>query len=246
MTNQHNNSTQESVRSGVDTTSMWTGIVQAFIAVLTRPSSFFATMPPSGGFVQPFLFMLVMGLAGGFVRAVLGVSGLMHGVSVLMALAAIIMTPVMIAIFGFVGAAILFVVWKLMGSEQSFETAYRCAAYGSAISPVTQALTVIPYFGVLLGMAWWAFILVCASIRVHRIRRQTAIAVFGVTAAIFALVSVSGEYAVRHGNSMVDKALHDSKHGHGSAGNPGQSMQDLSKIFKQVGKAMQKQQKSNK
>ncbi len=65
------------------------------------------------------------------------------------------------------GAAILFVIWQLLGSQQSYEVSFRCAAYALAISPITAALDFIPYLGVVVGLAWMAYILVCASVEVH-------------------------------------------------------------------------------
>jgi uncharacterized membrane protein YdjX (TVP38/TMEM64 family) len=37
---------------------------------------------------------------------------------------AIIFMPIAVAIGSFIGAAILFVIWKLMGSQEDYETAY--------------------------------------------------------------------------------------------------------------------------
>lgn len=48
----------------------------------------------------------------------------------LLGAASLILIPVAIGMFGFVAATALFVIWKALGSNQDFETAYRCFAYG--------------------------------------------------------------------------------------------------------------------
>jgi hypothetical protein len=221
-------------------------IVKTFIAVVTRPAEFFSAMPRTGGFVQPLIFMVIMGVAGGVVRAVLGILGLLNGVHLAMAFASIIIAPILIAIFGFVGAAILYVVWKIMGSDQSFETAYRCTAYGGAISPITQALMVIPYLGIVLVMAWWTLILVIASTRVHRIRQGVAATVFGIIAAIFAVTGISAQVAARHMENALNNAQNNMHFDKNDAKDPGKAMQDLGKMFEKIGKAAQDQQNASK
>jgi len=240
MSEDTNIGSQSAAGSG-DNLPSASGIVQTFVAVVTRPAEYFAAMPRTGGFVQPLIFMVLMGVAAGVVHALLGLFGLLPGVSGAMALAAIVLAPILIAIFGFVGAAILFVIWKIMGSEQSFETAYRCTAYGSAISPLTQILSVVPYLGSVLGLAWWAFILVTASTRVHHIRQGVAAAVFGVIALVFAVMSVGAEMAARHMQSVLDQAREQLQSGQGGSQDGGQAMQDLGKMLEKLGKNSQQQ-----
>ncbi len=175
----------------------WQGILSTAIAVITKPAEFFRGMAKSGGFVEPLIFMVVMGAISGLLRAVFSLVHLGPVVSVGMALAAIVVTPIMVAIFGFVGAAIMFVIWKLMGSTESYETAYRCGAYAAAISPIMALLGVIPYAGAILGMAWMLFLVVTASVEVHKIAAKTAWLVFGIIAALFAVGSIRGEASTR-------------------------------------------------
>lgn len=233
------NITSESTPSGGHDLPSAAGIIQTFIAVITRPAEYFAAMPRNGGFVQPLIFMVVMGVAAGIVHAVLGLLGLLPGVAGAMALAAIILAPILIVIFGFVGAAILFVIWKIMGSEQSFETAYRCAAYGSAISPLTQLLAIIPYLGAVLGLAWWTLILVVASTRVHKIRQGVAAAVFGIIAVVLALASVGAEMAARRMQTALEQAGQQLQSGSANSRDADKAMQDMSKMLQRIGKNAQ-------
>ena len=110
------------------------------------------------------------------------------------------------------GAAILFVIWRLLGSQQSYEVSFRCAAYALAITPITAAIDFIPYLGVVVGLAWTAFIFVCASVEVHGTEPKIAWIVFGAILAILAFGSVSMQHSARsfqHKMENMGKGLGD-------------------------------------
>lgn len=175
----------------------WQDILNTALAVITKPAEFYRGMAKTGGFVDPLIFLVVMGLIGGIIRAVFGLVHVGAWMSMGMALGSIVMTPIFVAIFGFVGAAILFVIWKLMGSNESYETAYRCMAYSAAVSPITAVLGLIPFVGALAGLAWGLFLVVTASVEVHKIAAKTAWMVFGIIAAVLALLSGCSQLAAR-------------------------------------------------
>lgn len=166
------------------------------LQVITRPHDFFNAMPKSGGFLPPLFFMVALGLATGLIHTLLTLIRLSPGGTVT-GLAALILVPIVVAIFGFVGAAILFVIWRILGSGESYETAYRGMAYTAAVMPITAALGVIPYIGSILGLVWMTYLIVVVSIVVHRIKAKTAWVVFGAIGALFALASLSAEIASR-------------------------------------------------
>ncbi len=172
-------------------------IPQTAIRVLTSPMTFFREMPKTGGFVDPLIFAIFMGVISGLIQAVLSIIGLRLVISVGMALASVILMPIFVIIGSFIGAAILFVIWKLMGSQESYETAYRCGAYISALTPITALLGIIPYIGSPIGIVLGIFFIVIASIEVHKIPSQKAWLVFGIIGAIFVLLSISSEFAAR-------------------------------------------------
>lgn len=172
-------------------------IPQTAIKVLTSPSAFFREMPKTGGFVEPLVFAIVMGVVSGLIQAILGIIGLRFVIGIGMALASVILVPILIAIGSFIGAAILFVIWKLMGSQESYETAYRCGAYILALSPITAILGIIPYIGSPIGIVLGILFIVIASVEVHKIPSQKAWLVFGIIGAIFVLLSISSEFAAR-------------------------------------------------
>ncbi|MEN6439087.1 MAG: YIP1 family protein [Syntrophobacter sp.] len=174
-------------------------ILNTAVLVITRPVDFYREMQRSGGFVDPLIFLVVMGLVGGILQTFFALLGLGYGG---FGLSSIIIAPIVAAIFGFVGAAIVFGIWKLLGSTQSYEVAYRCAAYGAAISPLTTLVQPIPYLGALVGIAWGLYLMVIASTEVHEIEPKKAYIVFGVIGVILAFGSLRAEHMAR---SFVSK-----------------------------------------
>ena len=218
-------------------------VIDIWPRVITQPAAFFRDMPRKGGFTAPLIFMVLAGVAAGLVRAVLSLVGLGHGgSSVGTALASIIVVPILVAIFGFLGAGILYLIWRAMGSERDYETAYRCTAYGSAISPLTQLLLAIPYLGALAGLVWWTLILITASTEVHGIRRPRALKVFGAIAVVLAILSVGSEMAARRMEASLADMQSQLQSGNGQPKDAAQAMQQLGTMLQKVGKATQKDQ----
>jgi len=172
-------------------------IVETAIKVLTSPQTFFREMAKRGGYVKPLIFMIVMGVVGGLIQSIFNIIGLRVATGLAMGVASIILVPIVIAIFGFVGAAILYLIWKLMGSQEEYETAYRCAAYISALTPITCVLGIVPYIGGAVGVALAMYLTIIASIEVHRIPSQKAWLVFGIIGAILILLTITGEISSR-------------------------------------------------
>jgi len=172
-------------------------IVETAIKVLTSPQTFFKGMPKEGGYVKPLIFMIVMGVVGGLIQSIFNIIGLRVATGLAMGVASIILVPIVIAIFGFVGAAILYLIWKLMGSQEEYETAYRCAAYISALTPITCVLGIVPYIGGAVGVALAMYLTIIASIEVHRIPSQKAWLVFGIIGAILISLTITGEISSR-------------------------------------------------
>ena len=210
------------------------------IKVITNPVDFYKEMPKTGGFLPPLLFMVVLGVVAGIVQAILALIGLLPGQAVVTGITAIIFVPIMVAIFGFVGAAILFIILKLMGSQESYETAYRCGAYTMAILPITVVLGIIPYLGPALGTVWGAYLLIVASIEVHNIVPKTATLVFGILCAILVIFSISGEYAGR----KLEKEMEDiQKEMKLNPKDASEFMKGMGKMFEEMGEKMEKDQK---
>ena len=172
-------------------------IVATLKGVITAPVEFYRNMSKGGGFGDPLIFAVVMGVASGVIQAVMGLMHFGAVVSTAMALACVILAPIWIVIGSFIGAAIMFVIWKLMGSNESYETAFRCGAYAAAISPITTILGLIPFVGALAGLAWMLYLIVTASVEVHKLPSRKAWMVFGIIGLVLALISLSGQCAAR-------------------------------------------------
>jgi hypothetical protein len=182
---------------------------QTAINVVTKPAEFFQGMPKTGGFLEPLVFAVVMGLIVGIIQAILGLIGLGpaggYGGGGMSGFGMIIFMPIAAAIGSFIGAAILFVIWKLMGSQENYETAYRCGAYLMALSPITAILGAVPYAGGLVSMAIFTFYIVMASVHVHNLPSQKAWLVFGIIGLVFALGGFYAEYKARNMASSMEK-----------------------------------------
>ncbi len=177
-------------------------IPQTAINVITKPADFFKSMPKTGGFLEPLVFAVIMGLIAGIIQAILSFIGLgpagSYGAGMAAGFGAIIFMPIAVAIGSFIGAAILFVIWKLMSSQEDYETAYRCGAYLMALAPITTLINIIPYAGAIISLAICVFYLVMASVYVHKIPAQKAWLVFGIIGLIFALGGVWAEHKARN------------------------------------------------
>ncbi|HAA03649.1 MAG TPA: hypothetical protein DCE18_09785 [Syntrophobacteraceae bacterium] len=172
-------------------------VVNTMVSVITNPAGFYRGMSRTGGFVDPLIFMVAMGIVGAVLQIPLSFFHLGMAGSFGMALAYIILMPIGVIIGGFVGGAILMLVWKVMGSQENYETCFRCFAYATAISPITNFLHVIPYLGPIIGLAWMTYLLVTASVEVHELQAKASWIVFGVIAGILALMSLSAQYLTR-------------------------------------------------
>jgi hypothetical protein len=127
----------------------------------------------------------------------------------------IITLTFVIVISGFIAAAIYFAIWKLMGSRESFETAYRCNAYISALIPITTLLNLIPFFAPVLSILLSTVFLVIASVYVHKLPPRKSWIVFGVLGLMFLLFSLSSDLAVNQLKGSEERSnkyeeIHDS------------------------------------
>jgi hypothetical protein len=186
-------------------------LIDTAVDVVARPAEFFRRMPKAGGFLDPLLFLLMIGVLTGLVN--LALSPLLLDQPFVVALGSVAVIPVMLAVLGFLVAGVLHMIWRLMGSQESFETSYRCMAYAAAILPITVVLGGIPYLGTFIVVMWWMLLLVLASVRVHGLRQPVAAAVFGVIGMALVLVGLTAEFTAREAgdiaawNAHVEQAL---------------------------------------
>lgn len=170
--------------------------------VILNPVGFYKEMPQSGGFANPLIFVLVMAAITGLILAIYSLFGSELGG---FGFSLIVIFPIVGVIGSFIGAAIIFVIWKLMGSEKDYEVAYRCAAYSFAIAPIVVFISFIPYLAGIIKTLWSAFLMYVASKEVHGIKEKTAMIVFGVLAVIGVLWGASGEKKAREYTAKAEK-----------------------------------------
>ena len=226
---------------------------QTAVNVITKPSEFFQGMPKTGGFLEPLVFVIVMGVITGIIQAIIHLSGIGHGAGYRNGMRAsfsiILLMPIAVAVVSFIGAAILFVIWKLMGSQENYETAYRCSAYLTALVPITTIVGAVPYAGGIIKMAIYVFYLVMASVHVHNLPSQKSWLVFGIIGAIFTIMAISSEYRIRHASSEMDKWLKMGKdmrkEYQGKAKEMGKSADESRKQTEKMASQFQKQAKQN-
>jgi len=177
-------------------------IPRVAIKVITNPAGFYQDMKKGGGYLEPLVFMVALSVAAGVLSAVLSVFGFGMATAMTAGLIAVILVPVFVVIFSFIGAGIAYVIWKMMGSQEGFETAFRCVAYTAAIAPINAVLGVIPYLGSIVSAIWPMALLAIASIHVHRRSTQVSWAVFGALGILLAVIGLGGE---RTSRQMADQ-----------------------------------------
>ena len=172
--------------------------------VLLNPVGFYKSMPTAGGFVPPLIFIVVMCVAAAVISFVLSLIGLgKFGPAGAGGLFMVVLFPIMGVIASFIGAGIMFVIWKLMGSEKNYETAFQCVAYTTVAIPVAAVISIFPYLGSIAQTLIGFFLLYLASVHVHAIKPQSAKIVFGILAAIFVIAGIKAESTARY---YADKA----------------------------------------
>jgi len=213
---------------------------QTAVNIATRPADFFQKMSKTGGFLEPLVFCVVMGLISGVIQAILGFMGHAgsYGVGTMSSFGVIVFMPIAAGIGSFIGAAILFVIWKIIGSQENYETAYRCSAYLMVLAPITAIIGVVPYAGGIINMGIYVFYLVAASIHAHNISAQKAWLVFGIIGLIFALLGLRAEYSARN---MSSAAEHWRKAAEESTKAMEKSAEEMQKQVEKMAKQFQKQ-----
>jgi len=173
-------------------------IMNTMVKVITSPVEFYNKMATSGGLINPIIFVAVIGVLSGAIQFIINlfsISDLTGSLATL--LISFIIVPILVIIFCFITAAVMFFIWKLLGSENSFEIAFRCVAYASAINIITTPLNTIPYIGAVIGLSWMVYLMIVASTEVHSIEAKKAMLVFGIIGALLILFTLKSQQTSR-------------------------------------------------
>jgi hypothetical protein len=158
------------------------GFLNALLATigmfLTRPAEAFTLMKRDAGLLDPLLYALIIGTAGGVISfgfslmmssfGMLGGTDSALGAMLGMGLGSffvLFLTPIFVVLGTFIGAGILHVCLMLLGgANRSFETTFRVVAYGGGSANVFQLVPVCG--GMIAGVT--ALVLYCIGLaRAH-------------------------------------------------------------------------------
>ena len=165
--------------------------------IVTNPREFFEQMPRHGGYTEPLIFVTAMGVIAGLIAAVLSFFSSTHLGNVSFGITSIILVPIVLIVGCYIAAAIMFVVWKLMGSKEDYEVSFRCVSYSYVIIPVVVLASIIPYIGTLLANLWWFWLIYIATLTVHKLAPQKSAIVLGFFAAVLLMANLAGEKTQR-------------------------------------------------
>jgi len=134
--------------------------------LITKPSEAFTIMRPEGGLMDPLLFGLIGGSAGGIVsiifqglfQSIPGIAGgndafksLGIGVGVILLIYAVLM-PLLVTVGMFIGAAILHLCLMLVGgANRSFETTFRVVGFTAGAA---NLFSMIPICGGIIALVY--------------------------------------------------------------------------------------------
>jgi hypothetical protein len=166
------------------------GLVKAFFdtvsMVLTKPGEAFAMMKTEGDMMGPMLFALIGGSAGIIVsilfQIILHSIGFMAdrqsamfglGVVGIWSIGSIILAPVMVTVFLFIGSGILHLCLMIVGgAKKSFETTFRVVCFSSGS---TYLLSMIPFCGGMIACVWNIVLEIIGLARAHEIDTGKAV-----------------------------------------------------------------------
>jgi hypothetical protein len=167
--------------------SYFKGLIGLAIMLIVNPVDFFRTMPKSGGLLDPMFYLVMTVMLDVMLISV--ESFVTHGAGANdlgMLVGSLIVVPLIAVILSFFVAGIFYAIWSFMGSNESYETSYRCLAYTQITIPVAILISLVPYLG-LLGIAWWLYLMVTATRVVHSLPAKPALLVFGIIAVLSGL-----------------------------------------------------------
>jgi hypothetical protein len=161
--------------------------IETWKEVMQRPSEFYRGMPETGGYADPLTFaaisFIIYALLTAFLTAIFGhgmmegMYGGMYGGAKELGFFAILMTLIITPIVGiislFIEAAILYVIYKLLGGTGSYEGTVRFISYATAV----LLLSWIPVINWVIGI-YGIYLYIVGGMYVHNVSMaRSAIAV---------------------------------------------------------------------
>ena len=169
--------------------------IETWKEVIQRPSDFYRKMPTTGGYAEPLTFAAISYLIYGLLAALFnrGMMGGMYGYgmggggfSFSTALMTVIMAPIAGIISILIGAAIIYVIYKILGGTGTYEGTVRFVSYANAVMVIYW----IPIIGWIFGL-YEIYLYIVGGMFVHNVSMgKSAIAVLLPTILVFLLVII--------------------------------------------------------
>ena len=167
--------------------------IETWKEVIQRPSDFYRKMPTTGGYTDPLTFAAISYAIYGLLTALFNrgmMMGDMYGGSRGFSLSTALMTAISAPIVGiisiFIGAAILYIIYKVLGGTGTYEGTVRFVSYATAVLVVSW----IPLIG-LIGWIYEIYLNILGGAFVHNVSMgKSAIAVLLPAILIFLLVMI--------------------------------------------------------
>ncbi|MBK8576592.1 MAG: hypothetical protein IPN90_13265 [Elusimicrobia bacterium] len=215
--------TEQSLTDSFSLAHFWRGAVGLFRA----PKTLLRSMSQEGGYGYPILYALLWQYLAGAVG--LGISSLRALPSPVGAGGKIfiffVTPPIMLGV-GFVLAALLFVIWHLMGSSKNYQTAFRVWALFAPLA----VLNAVPYLSVAV-IVFYFYLLVAASVEIHAIRPTKAWTVWGILLVVLALLLVmAGIVGAARGRLLSGQRGFSGPGNPSAAGFPGMPSPEIEKM----------------
>lgn len=129
--------------------------VNTWKSVIFQPNNFFKDMPTSGGYGDPLVFAFINSIIYAIIACISTLVQMrspgvmpdfMVAISYIISLFHLITTPIFSIIGLFIGAAIYFVCFKIVGGSGSYEGTFRILAYTSVVAVISGVLSLILVF----------------------------------------------------------------------------------------------------
>jgi hypothetical protein len=166
-------------------------LYQWAVALFKSPRAFFAAMERKGGYMTPCLYLLAWSFVSGVIGFLVGLTRApLPGAGRAVQAASVVVGPPLVLGFGFAAAAVLFVIWHLMGSKEDYQTAFRCWAFMAPVGVIGAVLGLVPLLP--LAVFFYTFYLVVvASQEVHGLSPRRSWAVWGTLGGVILVASVA-------------------------------------------------------
>lgn len=190
--------------------------------VILRPSDFYRSMPKTGGYVDPIIFAAISFILYGLLTVLLailfgsgmymgsiyggmydgmyrGIYGGVRGFGFLAIFMTVIITPIGGIISLFIEAAILYIIYKVLGGKGSYEGTLRFISYATAV----LLLSWIPLIGWVFGF-YGIYLYIVGGMNVHDVSMvKSTIAVLLPTFLVILFVIIIAVLAGSYVFSMI-------------------------------------------